>query len=205
MVRNNAPNERAAAQHDPRTDAELLAAIAASDPDALVALYDRYGRLAFGLAYRILGDAFLAEEVVQDAFMNVWRNAAKFDANRGAVRSWLLAIVHHRAVDRLREWRGKAPEVNLDDAALTLAAPDVWGALLDQLELESVQQALAALPEEQRLALELAYFQGLTHQEIAERTGWPLGTVKSRLRLGLAKLADLLAPLRTPGDQNARG
>jgi len=204
MGRNDAPNERAA-QHDPRTDAELLAAIAAGDPDALVTLYDRYGRLAFGLAYRILGDAFLAEEVVQDAFMNVWRNAAKFDANRGAVRSWLLAIVHHRAVDRLREWRGKDLEVDLDDAALTLTAPDVWGALLDQIELESVRQALAALPEEQRLALELAYFQGLTHQEIAERTGWPLGTVKSRLRLGLAKLADLLAALRTPGDQNAQG
>ncbi|HET7035138.1 MAG TPA: sigma-70 family RNA polymerase sigma factor [Thermomicrobiaceae bacterium] len=173
-------------------DVELLHAISRRDPDALVALYDRYGRLAFGLAYRILGDPATAEEVVQDAFMRVWQRADSFDAERGSLRAWLLSIVHHRAIDQVRK-RGIHPEDEaLDPIAPRLGVSDVWGDVLATLEAEQVRRAVAELPGEQRQAIELAYFGGLTHSEIAQQTGIPLGTIKSRLRLGLRRLQQLL-------------
>ena len=177
-------------------DAELLRAAARRDPAALMALYDRYGRLAFGLAYRVLGDAGIAEEAVQDAFMLVWRRADTFDPGRGSgVRAWLLTIVHHKAIDlRRRHARATTMDDIADvaaDAALT--ASDAWSAVGERLERDRVRAAVAALPPEQRRAIELAYFDGLTHREIAERLGAPLGTVKGRMRLGLRKLAESLA------------
>ena len=173
-------------------DAELLYAITRRDPDALVALYDRYGRLAFGLAYRVLGDPATAEEVVQDAFMRVWQRAESFDAERGSLRAWLLSIVHHRAIDQVRK-RGTHPEDEaLDPIAPRPGVSDVWGDVLATLEAEQVRRAVAELPVEQRQAIELAYFSGLTHHEIAQQTGIPLGTIKSRLRLGLRHLRQLL-------------
>jgi RNA polymerase sigma-70 factor (ECF subfamily) len=176
-----------------RDDRELLRAIARQDTDALVALYDRYNRLAFGLAYRILGDAFVAEEVVQDAFMSVWRNAASYDFARGNVRSWLLTIVRNRAIDQLRGRFGRSQtDVDLDALAPVLAAPDLSDEVLTHVQATDARAALRAVPEEQRIVIELAYFEGLTHVEIAERLGIPLGTVKSRLRMGLQKLHDLL-------------
>lgn len=176
-----------------RDDRELLQAIARQDADALVALFDRYNRLAFGLAYRILGDAFVAEEVVQDAFMSIWRNAASYDLSRGTVRTWLLTIVRNRAIDQLRGRFGRSQsDIDLDTVAPILAAPDLWDDVLTEIQAVDVRAALKGLPEEQRVAIELAYFEGLTHAEIAERLGIPLGTVKSRLRLGLQKLHDLL-------------
>jgi len=176
-----------------RDDRELLRAIARRDTDALVALYDRYNRLAFGLAYRILGDAFVAEEVVQDAFMSVWRNAASYDFARGNVRSWLLTIVRNRAIDQLRGRFGRSQsDVDLDALAPVLAVPDLSDEVLTNIQASDARAALPAVPEEQRIVIELAYFEGLTHVEIAERLGIPLGTVKSRLRLGLQKLHDLL-------------
>ncbi|HUZ02523.1 MAG TPA: sigma-70 family RNA polymerase sigma factor [Thermomicrobiaceae bacterium] len=174
-------------------DDQLVRAIAERDPDAMVTLYDRYGRLAFALAYRILADGSAAEEVVQDAFLRVWRQAAAFDVRRGTLRSWLMTIVHHRAIDvtRRRASRGGG-DVDLEAVSYSLAGPDVWGEVAAGIQRDQVRAAVAALPPEQRLVVELAYFEGLTHVEIADRTGTPLGTVKSRLRLGLKKLQETL-------------
>lgn len=189
-------------------DGDILDAIAQNDPDALVMLYDRYGRIAFGLAYRILGDAATAEEVVQDAFMSIWRRADSFDASKGNSRSWLLSIVHHRAIDQLRGRFGRRRgEVDFDALEPILAGPDLWSEVAGGLRAEAVRTALRTLPEEQRRAIDLAYFEGYTQQEIAERTGTPLGTVKSRMRLGLRKLHDTLVAsgsYRIDGDSDGR-
>lgn len=182
-------------------DLKLLREISAGNADALVALYDRYGRLAFGVAYRILQDASSSEEVVQDAFLRVWRQAGTFDPDRGQVRSWVLSIVHHRAIDLLRGKAGRRrQEVAIEDVERTLTGGDTWSQVSRTLERESVLEAVASLPAEQRRAIELAYFQGLTHQEIADSTGIPLGTVKSRLRLGLRKLHDALRDAMVAAD-----
>ena len=174
---------------EPGDDA-LMEAIARRDPAALVALYDRHGRLAFALAYRVLGDGGTAEEAVQDAFLLVWRRAASFDATRGGgVRAWLLTIVRNRAIDARRRRSGQHREaIGLESVEQTLAEPDVWGEVALGLDRDRVRGAVDALPEEQRRTIDLAFFEGLTHREIAERTGTPLGTVKGRLRLGLQKL-----------------
>ena len=178
---------------DPGDD-ELIAAVARGDHPALLALYDRHGRVAFGLAYRILDDAGAAEEAVQDAFLRVWRRAASFDPTRGAVRAWLMTIVRHCAIDLVRRRAGAPPVVaGLDEIAAQRAVPDAWSDVVGRLDRARVRSAVAALPGEQRRAIELAFFDGLTHREIAERDGLPLGTVKGRLRLGLRRLYGLLA------------
>lgn len=175
-------------------DDELLAAVARGDHPALLALYDRHGRVAYGLAYRILGDAGAAEEAVQDAFVRVWRRASSFDPARGVGRAWLLTIVHHCAIDLVRRRSGAPPVVaGLDEVAERQAVPDAWSDLSSKLESERVRGAVATLPGEQRRAIEMAFFDGLTHREIAERDGLPLGTVKGRLRLGLRRLYGMLA------------
>lgn len=188
-------------------DDELIVAVVDRDPAALVALYDRYRGLTFALAYRVLGDAGAAEEVVQDAFLQVWRRAASFDPGRGTgggFRAWLLTIVHHRAIDALRHRSARHREaVGLDQIEETLAGPDVWSEVAAGLERRHVRSAVAALPDDQRHAIELAYFEGLTHREIAERTSTPLGTVKGRLRLGLQKLHGVLVDTPGPIDQPA--
>ena len=176
------------------TDEELIKRAAAEDGAALMALYDRYNRQAFGLAFRILGEATSAEEVVQDAYLALWRNARSFDTARGGVRTWLLTIVHNRAIDRIRAARSRAATVELEVADYAGVASDPWDEVTDRLDGAQVRAAVAELPPDQRNAIELAYFQGLTHHEIAVRTEMPLGTVKGRLRLGLRKLAVSLAP-----------
>ncbi len=177
-----------------RTDMELLQAVAAGDSAAFIAVYDRYNRIAFGLAYRILGDPSLAEEAVQDAFMQVWRRAATFDVRDGAnVRGWVLTIVHHRAIDAHRRSQRHADrQVTLDERLELRSLVDTWEVVAQRLDGEEVREALDLLPEEQRRAVELAYFGGLTQKEIAEREAAPLGTVKGRLRLGLNKLRTML-------------
>ncbi len=183
-----------------RDDEQVLHSIAQQDPDALVMLYDRYGRLAFGLAFRILGDAATAEEVVQDAFMSVWRKADSFNPERGNIRGWLLSIVHNRAIDLLRGRYGRRRgDVDFDALEPVLTGTDLWSDVARGLQAESVRAAVETLPEEQRSAIELAFFEGLTHQEIADRTGLPLGTIKSRLRLGLRKLHNELAVAASDG------
>jgi RNA polymerase sigma-70 factor (ECF subfamily) len=176
---------RASSQAD-EADRAALARIAAGELAALEQLYDRYKTMAYSIAYRITNDATLAEDVVQDAFLGAWRNAARYVEGRGSVKTWLLSIVHHRAIDAIRRRRptSELPEVDagLPDA---LTLPDVWAEVSASLDSATVREALVALSDVQREALELAYFGGLTQQEIAERTGTPLGTVKSRMRLGL--------------------
>ncbi|HEV2108414.1 MAG TPA: sigma-70 family RNA polymerase sigma factor [Thermomicrobiales bacterium] len=172
-------------------DEAILAAIQRRDHAALATLYDQYGGLALGLAYRILGERGVAEDVVQEAFLAVWRRADSFRAGRGSVRSWLMAIVHNGAIDRRRgRHRRELDDVDLDTVAYRLQtdAEDTFATVAETIDAEHVRKAIGGLPDEQRQAIELAYFSGLTHQEIAEQTGTPLGTVKSRLRLGLHKL-----------------
>jgi RNA polymerase sigma factor (sigma-70 family) len=167
-------------------DRAVLVRLADGELDALEDLYDRYKTMAYSIAYRITNDAALAEDVVQDAFLGAWRNAARYVEGRGSVKTWLLAIVHHRAIDAVRRRRPttELPDVELPPpAAFTL--PDVWAEVTAILDAETVQGALRVLSDVQREAIELAYFGGLSQQEIAERTATPLGTVKSRMRLGL--------------------
>jgi RNA polymerase sigma-70 factor (ECF subfamily) len=167
-------------------DRAALARIADGDLDALEELYDRYKTMAYSIAYRITNDATLAEDVVQDAFLGAWRNAARYLEGRGSVKTWLLSIVHHRAIDAIRRRRPTTQLPEREDVpppALTL--PDVWAEVSAGLDADAVRGALAVLSDVQREAIELAYFGGLTQQEIADRTGTPLGTIKSRMRLGL--------------------
>ena len=167
-------------------DRAVLLRLANGELDALEELYDRYKTMAYSIAYRITNDATVAEDVVQDAFVGAWRNAARYVEVRGSVKTWLLAIVHHRAIDAVRRRR---PTTELPDGDLpppeALRLPDVWADVSATLDADTVQGALATLSDVQREAIELAYFGGLTQQEIAARTATPLGTVKSRMRLGL--------------------
>jgi len=156
-------------------------------------LYDRLGRQAFGLAYRIVGDGPSAEDVVQEAFLTLWRNAERLDPARGKVTSFVLTLVHHKAVDLLRARRGQpARDPSVEPEALERAGPDVAEAVAASLNGQAVRESLKSLPAEQRQAIEMAYFEGMTHVEIAEKLELPLGTVKSRLRLGLEKLRSTL-------------
>ena len=163
--------------------------LVSGDLGALDRLYEQYGAMAFSIAYRITRDRSAAEDVVQEAFLGAWRNAARYVDGRGTVRTWLLSIVHHRAIDAIRRRR---PTVELPDAESTLpdtlTLPDTWTEVANGLDRDAVQAALTQISDVQREAIELAYFGGLTQTEIAERTGVPLGTVKGRLRLGLQGL-----------------
>jgi len=177
-------------------DTDLIQAIARQESDALMHLYDRYNRLCFAVAYRIVNDASLAEEVVQDAYLQVWNRASTFDLERGRnVRGWLLTIVHHRSIDfRRRHVDRQVGQVALDAVEHALAVPDVWREVAANLTREEMRAAIDTLPRDQKRAIELAYFEGMTHGEIAEREATPLGTVKGRIRLGLKKLRiELLA------------
>lgn len=171
------------------SDEALLTAIAGRDQRAVAALYDRYGGLAYGLALRVLNDRHAAEDVVQEAFLSAWRRAESFQPGRGGARAWLLAIVHHRAIDRLRGTAGLARHnVPLDAVAGVLAVDDSWQEVSIHLLRERLKQGLATLPAAQRQAIELAYFGGHTQAAIAERMAVPVGTVKACMRLGLQKL-----------------
>lgn len=176
------------------SDLELLRAIAGGDTSAFMALYDRYNRLAFGLAYRIHGEAASAEEVVQDAFMQVWNRAAGFEDRGDAnVRGWLLTIVHHRAIDTHRRTaRHSEHTTTLDERLELRALGDVWDDVSRRLDQDDIREALSTLPDDQRRAIELGYFAGLTQREIADQEDIPLGTIKGRMRLGLNKLRTVL-------------
>jgi RNA polymerase sigma-70 factor, ECF subfamily len=175
------------------TDAAILRRIVERDPRGVELLYERYSGIAFALAYRLLGERGGAEDVVQEAFLNVWRQGATYDTRRGTVRTWLLTIVHHRAIDQMRSARSKSSaDTVIDDAMPLPAKEDTWTEVVRGLDHERVRQAMAALPPEQRQVVDLAYFGGYTQSEIAQRVGIPLGTVKGRTRLALDKLRDLL-------------
>jgi RNA polymerase sigma-70 factor (ECF subfamily) len=192
-------------------DEAVLAAVASGEAEALGALYDRYGRLAFAVAYRVLDDPTAAEDAVQDAFLAVWRRAASYRPERGSVRGWLLAVVRNAAIDRRRGRYARArQEASVESQAERLpAADDPSATALATVEAERVRAALLALPAGQRRVVELAYDVGLTHAEIAARIGAPLGTVKGRMRLALAKLrlslGDLLPPGPAPAGRTQHG
>jgi RNA polymerase sigma factor (sigma-70 family) len=176
-------------------DRAALERIARDELGALDDLYERYKTMAYSIAYRITNDATLAEDVVQEAFLGVWRNASRYVEGRGSVKTWLLSSVHHRAIDAVRRRRSTVDLPERDDAPPpALRLPAVWGEVSSNLDADEVRAALASLSDVQREALELAYFGGLTQTEIAERTGTPLGTVKSRMRLGLLAMREMLSP-----------
>jgi len=180
-----------------REDVMLVERIADGDAEALGELYDRYGRVAFGMLYRMLPGPEAAEEVAQDAFHAVWRRASSYRPERGAVRTWLLAICRNAAID-WRRTRGKRSEreVSIDTAADLIADGRVDERVVDALREERVRKAVSELPAEQRDALSLAFWGGYSQTEIAARTNTPLGTVKSRVRLGMTKLRERLVDER---------
>ena len=178
-----------------RQDNALIEALADRDLTALSALYDRYGRIAYTLAYRILGEPEAAEDVVQDAFLAAWRGAATFKRERGNARSWLLSIVHHRAVDLLRRRTAFRP-APLEDAVAAASSDDTAEEAARSIDRSSVREALHELPEAQRRTIELAYFGGYTQSELAALMGVPLGTVKGRVRIGLQKMRRALGSLQ---------
>ncbi len=178
-------------EHAHLSDEALVALVARSDEGALGELYDRYGRVAYGLARRVLRDAALAEDAVQDAFLAVWRTAGRFVPERAQARTWLLTIVHRRAVDLVRREERRRTEP-IDDAPEEVGTDTAESAWLG-FERERVRGALSLLPDQQREALELAYYGGFTQSQLAERLGEPLGTIKSRMFNGLARLRELLA------------
>ena len=173
------------------SDEAVVALTARSDEVALAELYDRFGRAAFGLAFRVIRDESLAEDAVQEAFLAVWRGASRFIPERAKASTWIMTLVHRRAVDLVRrEERRRAdplPETETE-AGGPSAADSAWL----RLERERVQNALRKLPDQQREAIELAYYGGFTQSELAERLGEPLGTIKSRMFTGLARLRELL-------------
>ena len=169
------------------TDDALISALAGRDLTALATLYDRYGRVAYALAHRILGEPEAAEDVVHDGFISAWRGAGSYRSERGNVRGWLLSIVHHRAVDVLRRKTTFRP-APLESAEQRPSDDDTAEEATRNVEHATVRAALEALPPAQRRTIELAYFGGYTHVELAELMGVPLGTVKGRMRIGLQKL-----------------
>jgi RNA polymerase sigma-70 factor (ECF subfamily) len=177
-------------------DEELMQLVRRADPDAFAVVYERHSGAAYSLAYRMMATPGAAEDVTQEAFLSVWRSGARYDRHRGSVRSWVLGIVHHRAIDALR--RGKVrdrPGVDDPSAAEQLASPaDTALEAGRNDEAAAVRKAMDELPAEQAQAVVLAYFGGFTHVEIAQMLEAPVGTIKGRLRLGLAKLRDHLAP-----------
>jgi RNA polymerase sigma-70 factor (ECF subfamily) len=172
------------------SDEALVLLAARSQQGALAELYDRYGRPSYGLALRVLRDEALAEDAVQEAFLAIWRTASRFVPERGKASTWILTLVHRRAVDLVRrEERRRADTLE--------HAPEPSGGTVDEeawlrLQRERVQVALRQLPDQQREAIELAYYGGFTQSELAERLGQPLGTIKSRMFMGLARLRELL-------------
>lgn len=176
------------------SDPQLATALAGGDIDAMEVLYVRYGSLAYSLAVRILGDPARAEDAVQDAFVRIWKGAPSFDAARGSLRSWLLAVVRNRAVDYLRG--SSAHEREELELLVEIRAQgegsDPWREVSQSLERQAVRDALGMLPVEQRQVLQSAYYGGYSQQEIARMVKVPLGTIKSRTRLALEKLSSYL-------------
>lgn len=186
------------------SDEELIGRLARGDLGALEALYTRYSRPIYSLALRILGDEGEAEEVTQDVFERAWRYAPSFDRSRGRLATWLLSMTHHVAIDAVRRRQRRPQSVTGESGALALKlAPDlrvdVANTIHDNLAGAEIRSALRLLPEPQRQAIELAYFGGLSHLEIAAALGDPLGTVKARIRRGMERLRTVLADIGREG------
>lgn len=195
------PDQRSTAPAAASDDAALFARMRAGDESALGALYDRWQSAVRALAYRITGDDMEADDVVEEVFWQAWRQADRYDAARGSAGTWLLTVARSRSLDRMRATRRTRAESSLEDAELAsgerfaTVGPDPFAAAEQSERATLVARALATLQPVQRECLELAYFGGLSQSEIAAKTGQPLGTVKTRMRLALRKLRDTLAPL----------
>jgi RNA polymerase sigma factor (sigma-70 family) len=178
-------------------DEELISAICKGEEYAIEMLYERYHRYAYSLAYRILRDPLAAEDIVQDAFLSIWRKASSYQVQHGSVHSWLQAIVHHRAIDKVRaaahrdqQWTPLLTDNEQDPPS---EQPDVWEQTWQGEQHRMILSVMDQIPAEQRMVIELAYFGGYTHAEISEQCHIPLGTVKGRMRLGLQKMKILLS------------
>ncbi len=175
-------------------DAQLAERVRAGDMNALGELYDRYAGTATATAMRVVGSRDEAEDVVHDAFVAVWRKIDRFDAERGSLRAWLMTVVRNRAIDKVRARRASIDVDLADERSLLRTGPNpTQDAALTRTSGLEVRAAMASLPDEQRRALELAYFEGYTYREVAELTGVAAGTANGRLRLALAKMRDALA------------
>ncbi len=182
---------------NPVTDTELIGRVSEGDASALEMLFDRYSRVVYSFALRIVGDPQLAEELLQEVFFRAWQQGAAFKATRGTFITWLLSITHNMAIDEVRKRRRRPQRADNEEPETILAAvPDEGQDVEEEVWLSSLRTtiagALQGLPPAQREAIEMAYFQGLTQREISERLGEPLGTVKTRMRLGIQKLREQL-------------
>jgi RNA polymerase sigma-70 factor (ECF subfamily) len=172
-------------------DEDLISLVVGSNAEAFATLYDRHGRAAYSLSYRMMGEKQAAEDLVQDAFLKVWRGAGSYRTERGSVRTWILSIVHNRGIDQLRSLASRRRTQNKVEASAPKSEPsEAFAETWSNSQREQVREALGTLPPEQLKILELAYFSGYTHVEISELLDLPLGTVKGRMRLGLKKLRD---------------
>jgi RNA polymerase sigma-70 factor, ECF subfamily len=187
-------DEATAAPSATASDLDLVTLLRVQPADGIAALYDRYGRLVFSMALRVVQDRGAAEEITQDVFMRCWRNLDRYQPSQGSLASWLLSITHNRAIDELRSRRGKDARREISDDELQPQAAIDPG--FDEALLRGeIQQALLLLPAAQRDVIELVFWNGLTRREIAERLRLPLGTVHTRLRLGMEKLRESLRQL----------
>ena len=170
-------------------DSSLIAAIRTGDERAMAELYDRYSGIVYSVALRVLADTGAAEDVLQEVFMQLWRNPGVFDSGRGNLAPWLAVIARNRAIDALRKRR---PETDIEEVVVSVEA-DLAGETDRAIAMGKVRTVLSAMPAAQRSALEMAYFEGLTHSEISAKTGEPLGTIKTRIRAGLLALRKAFA------------
>jgi RNA polymerase sigma-70 factor, ECF subfamily len=172
-------------------DEELISLVAHSDASAFAILYDRHARAAYSLAYRMMGEKHAAEDLLQDALLKVWRGATSYRSERASVRTWILSIVHNRAIDQLRSTASRRRTQERVEAEAPSSQPsEAFSEVWRNTQRDQVREALGTLPQEQLKIVELAYYSGYTHVEISEMLGVPLGTVKGRMRLGLKKIRD---------------
>jgi RNA polymerase sigma-70 factor (ECF subfamily) len=171
------------------TDAALIARVRSRDANAMAAIYDRYSSIVYSVALRVLGETSAAEDVMQEIFMQLWRKPQLFNSSRGSMGAWLAVIARNRAIDALRR---RKPETVMEDVVLA-SAVDLVNTTERNVIVAKVRQIISGMPSEQQRALQMAFFEGLTHSEIAERTGEPLGTIKTRIRSGLIHIRKGLA------------
>jgi RNA polymerase sigma-70 factor (ECF subfamily) len=170
-------------------DAGLVSALIAGDEQAMARIYDNYSSLVYSVALRVCGESGAAEDILQEVFMQLWRNPAAFDSRRGSLPAWLAVITRHRAIDALRKRR---PESDLEDVVVS-SSTNLANETERNLTVEKIRETLGGMPPAQRTALEMAFFEGLTHSEIAAKTGEPLGTIKTRIRSGLLALREAVS------------
>jgi RNA polymerase sigma-70 factor, ECF subfamily len=188
VYRKEAARVQSAGSQPAAKDSVLVSGIRSGDEHAMAQLYDRYSPVVYSVALRVLADTGAAEDVLQEVFLQLWRNPDAFDSNRGSLGAWLAVIARNRAIDALRK---RKPETDSDEVVLSVNV-DLESETERRRVLEKVRGVINGLPEDQRKALEMAFFEGLTHTEIAAKTGQPLGTIKTRIRTGLLSLRKAL-------------